>query len=216
MIKISEYGFRDGVFNVRTLKTQQKRYKEDMYYSVISSAGVIGTLFVNASAGTTLVIGTQLDAPRRVKVKNENGAGAAVRQKVLSITGYTGQGEYATELLTLGTTDNAVSRSSRAFAKILDAHITSGTRLYGTYGTVKMYMTDEFGVSEYIADRGDGLDVQKIATTEARTVSTPFASATAGKWDQTYQTIKIGDVSAGDRIKIRYLSKFQNRRQTAD
>lgn len=205
---MSQYGFRDGMFNARAIKLGQKRYKEDAYHCLLGSALTLGTLDVSGSA-TTYAFGTAIDHPRTLKFLQENGGGHCVRQKQIRVKGYSGQGEYVEELITLGTTDNAVTRGVVPFAHIDAVAITDTTKAYGSYGTVSAYPTQNFGITEYIEDISDGLDVAIFSPAGVRTVSTAFA--VAAKYSKANQTLHVSGALTGSTIGIKYLSKFQKR-----
>jgi len=206
---MSTYGFKDGILNVNAVKLGQKRYVEDIYTHVLSSATHIKPS-VSISATTSIYLATTIDHPRNIMVKNVM-LGAAERKMKLVVKGYTGQGAYNEEVLTLSSAATGVTRGNVAFAHITEIVPAVATKGYGTYSTVSIYPGLKVGLSEYVDDEDDILSVQLYNRSASRTaVGTTLISTT--NFNKTYQTLNILSLNPiGSTVNIKYRSKFQNK-----
>ena len=206
---MSQFGFRDGAFNVKTLKLGQKRYVQDTYPYVLGSATA---LLASATAVSTaaLTLGTTVDAPRTIKIVN-NLQAASERAIKMVIKGYTGQGEYAEETLTLGTAAGARTAGSVAFAYVSEVVPAVATKGFGTYSTVSIHPTQVFGITEFCDDESDMLEVDLHNGAGAvRTSESSFISTTT--FDKVNQTINLGAFAVvGSTVNIKYRSRFQTK-----
>ena len=208
-------GYRDGVFKAKVLQLEQKRYKDDQAGIVISSASVIAPGvygWLNSTASKTS-ISTAIDTPRAVKFVNDM-ATTAERAVIVSVKGYTGQGDYVEENLTLSTCTTGEVSGNYPFATITSVQPSLATKGYGTYGTVGMELTDKFGLSEYCEDQSDVLQVVcRSGTAGAQANITSSVSIVTGTtYNKTYQTLDLSQFGVtGSTLSIRYLSKFQKR-----
>ena len=203
---MSTYGFRDGAFNVKTLKLGQKRLVEDVYTAVLASNSV---LIASASivASSDVILGTTLDHPRTIRAKNHL-KGVAERQAKLVVKGYTGQGEYAEETLTLATAAQGSVYGNVAFAYITSINGATSTLGYGTYSSVSIYPANKFGLTEYCETDADILDIQLYDRNGLRAVSTTVISTT--NYSIANQTINLNSLNPiGSTVAIKYRSKFQ-------
>jgi len=212
---MSQYGFRAGVFNVKALKTQQKRYKEDIYQGLLASTTPIYASLVLTETATVVVTrtGTATGHPKAVKIKNLRGTAAGAAGRYLIVKGYTGQGAYEEERIMLSSAVGGYGRGNVAFAKITEIYQDQTTMTIGTYGTVSVYPTDKYGLSEYCDAASDGLYVREISKVGVGVLATTFD--TDDKFSKTYQTINVPTIGAASTLSISYLSKFQNNRQGA-
>ena len=205
---MSEYGFRDGVFNVRALKRGQKRFVQDQYVSPVASSEPLASAFAPTSIAT-IVIGTQIDYPRAVKIQN-NLKAASERALKIKVKGYTGQGEYEEETLTLSTAATGEVRGNVAFAYLDSAVPDTTTKGYGTYGTVSIKPTNKFGLTEYCDAFGDIKGILMIGGTTL--VTKKASTMAAGDFNKTYQTLDMSGIKyTSSTMVIKYLSKFQKR-----
>lgn len=206
---MSQFGFRDGAFNVKTLKLGQKRYIQDTYPYVLGSATAL-LASASAVATTVLSLGTTVDAPRTIKVIN-NLQAASERAMKIVIKGYTGQGEYAEETLTLGTAAGARTAGSVAFAYVTEVVPAVATKGYGTYSTVSIHPTQVFGLTEFCDDEGDILEIDIHDGPGAiRTSTVGLISTTT--FDKVNQTINLGALAViGSTVNIKYRSRFQTK-----
>jgi len=208
LIKISIYGFKDGDFNVKTLKLGQNRYKEDVYVAPYASTEVLKAS-ASGEATASITLGTTVDYPRTIRVVNEMAAAAERAIKVL-VKGYTGQGNYEEEAITLGTAADSNTSGNIAFAYVSSIVPAVSTKGYGTYGTVSIYPGDKFGITEYVDAQTDVLMVQALnGDDQTRAISTAINATTFSK---PYQTLDIGGISyTGSTIVLKYRSKFQTK-----
>jgi len=214
---MSQYGFRDGVMNVRALKTQQKRFKEDLIFRPYSSAIAFGAALDLSSATITnagISIGTQIDYSRNLRFLNAMNA-EAERRLQMTVKGYDGQGSYQEEVFNLSSAAVGTTVGSKAFAYVTEIQSSGGTGNYGTYGTVGLYGNYKFGISEFCDGASDGLGVC-LATIGTKTVAT--TNMHSALFDVTNQTVNLTAKVDGnyEAIGIRYLSKFQKRHGDAN
>lgn len=205
---MSQYGFRDGVFNVKALSLGQKKYREDNYLHVLATSNVL-IASTDISATTSIYLATTIDHPRTVIVKNVLD-GAAERAMKLIVKGYTGQGDYQEETITLATAEAGVSRGVVPFAHITEIIPAVATKGYGTYGTVSIYPGNKFGLSEYVDDDDDIFAVQLYDRNGLRAVGTTLIGTT--NFNKTYQTLNINSLNPiGSTVNIKYRSKLQRK-----
>jgi len=204
-------GFRDGAFNVKSLKLEQKKVQYDIYpyYAstlttrVASSYGWLAATAVKDFGSTTF------SCPRNLVFKN-NMAGAAERRMVVRCKGYNAQGEYVDESLTLSSAAAGYSTTNNAFAYLASVIPAVATKGYGTYGSVALRLGDKVGLTEYCEDVTDLLQVM-IGTSKAMAGSTRMVSS-ASLFDKTYQTLNVAASKSaiiGSTLGLVYLSKFQ-------
>jgi len=206
---MSQYGFRDGAFNVKTLKLGQKRFVEDVYTHPLATSAVL-IASASIAATTAVYLGTTLDHPRTIKVLNDM-QGEAERAAKLTIKGYTGQGEYAEETLTLSSAAVGQTNGSVAFAHIVSIAGAADTVGYGTYSSVSIYPTNKFGLTEYTDDEGDIFQVQMYDTDGVRQVVSTSVIGTTN-FDKENQTLNLTTLEpVGSTVVISYRSRFQTK-----
>jgi len=207
---MSQYGMRDGVFKAKVLQLGKKRMKYDTYPNYVSSA----TIFAENVSGRATTEASWATAfgtpPRAIKATNVLGA-ASERAMKLIIKGYTAQGDYAEETLTLGTATDSETRGDIAWAHIDTIVPAVSTKGYGTYGTVDMSYTDKVGLTEYCENDTDILAISAYGNDVAVPRATSFLISTA-TYSRTHQTIDVaGFVPLASTFQILYRSKFQQR-----
>jgi len=206
-------GFRDGEFNVRSLKLAQKKLQYDIYpyYAstlttrVASSYGWLAATTVKDFGSTTF------SCPRNLVFKNNMGA-AAERKLIVRCKGYTAQGEYVDESVTLSSAAAGYATTNNAFAYLASVVPAVAQKGYGTYGSVALRLGDKVGLSEYCEDVTDILQVM-VGTSKAMAGSTRMVSS-ASLFDKTYQTLDVSGSKSlliGSTLGLVYLSKFQRR-----
>ncbi len=207
---MSQYGFRDGVFNVKSLKLGNKRFVQQIAISPVASSEPLASSFGPTST-TAIAIGTQIDYPRTVRIQNNLAAAAGAAMNII-VKGYTAQGAYEEEKLTLSTATGGVVNGNVPFAYIDSAVPDVATKGYGTYGTVSIKPGEKFGLTEY-CEAFD--DIKGILVVGGTTLVTKLASnMAAADFDKTYQTLNMNGINyASSTLAIRYLSKFQTKRE---
>jgi len=201
-------GYRDGIFRAKALQVEQKRFIQDNYQGVLSSADALKAS-VSAGATTAITLGTTLDYPRTVKIVN-NLQARSERVMTMVIKGYTGQGQYAEEQidLSLGTTGRAAGNV--AFAYITNVVPLTSTKGFGTYSTVSIYPTNVFGVTEYCENSDDVKEIAIYGTGSRHSATTGVVSTTT--FDVDYQTIDLTSLAPqASTLNIKYISKFQKK-----
>lgn len=210
---MSNLGFRDGVVKVKALQLDQKRLNEDFHMKYISSAtawkaSVTGWL---STAAKTTFTASASAIPRNIKFRVDTQA-AAERVLKLVVKGYTGQGEYVEETISLPKTVASTIAGNHAFAHVTSIVPAVATKGFGTYGTVSIFYGDKVGLKEYCESEADILKATFIRGTSlafvAKTATSyPINSTT---FSPTYQTLDLKTLTpAGSSIAITYLSKFQ-------
>ncbi|KKM21258.1 hypothetical protein LCGC14_1637230 [marine sediment metagenome] len=205
---MAQQGWRDGHLRAKTVQLDQKRFVEDIYTHVLASSVVL-IASADMSATASIYLGTTLDHPRTIKIVNDM-QGEAERKAAIVIKGYTGQGEYAEETLTLSSAATGRTAGSVAFGHIISAQGDVATKGYGTYSSVSIYPANKFGVTEYIDDDEDIFQIQHYSVAGERSVSTSVISTT--NVDKTNQTIDLTTLDpVASTLVISYKSKFQTR-----
>ena len=204
------YGTRDGIFKAKKLQLEEKRLKIDFFNNVVSSATLLKRL--DATSTTAYTLGTAIDQPRAVKVVNAVTT-TAERAMDLVIKGYDAQGVYQEEIISLSTGTTGQANGNIPFAAITQVVGAVNTKGYGTYGTVDIKMSDKFGLSEYCEREDDVLQLDNWNATTAHTATTGATYISSATFSRTYQTVDVAALlPAGSTIAIKYLSKFQRKR----
>jgi len=206
-------GYRDGDFNVKTLKLEQKRLKYDIYpyYASTHSTRICSAYgWLNSTAATTFQ-STTFSVPRNVAFHNNMGADAE-RQMKVSVKGYTAQGEFREEIFTLATATDGSTIGSVAWAYISSVVPATATKGYGTYGSVALRLGNKVGLTEYCEDVTDILNVM-IGTSKSM-IGSAYMVSSATLFNKTNQTLDVTNsrtAVVGSTIGIVYRSKFQKR-----
>ena len=203
-------GYRDGVLTAKAVALEQKRFKMDIYPYVYSSATILKAS-VSAGATTSFTLGTTLGVPRALKVIN-NLQAASERAMKLVIKGYTSEGNYDEETLTLSSAATGRTAGNVAFAYVSSIVPAVATKGYGTYSTVSIYPTDKFGLTERCESEGDILQVSAWGATAGNTYTATSYPINSTTFSPTYNSVDLTTIgAAGSTLAIKYLSKFQRK-----
>ena len=212
---MSQYGFRDGVFNAKVVKLGQKRYNQDVYPHVVGSTNSLADA-LNFTSTTATALVTNVDCPRNIVASNLM-LGAAERAMDLIVKGYTGQGEYVEETISLATVATSIggrTETLNAFSKVTEIVPAVATKGYGTYGTVSIHSGDKIGITEYCEDQADILDLMFYIGTADDGFTASVGLVTGTTFSKTYQTLDLTAIAptyAGSTLVIKYLSRLQNK-----
>lgn len=203
-------GYRDGVLKAKAIQLDQARLKTDLYPWVLGSASVLKTF--TAVSTPTIRVGTAIDVPRKVKFVNVL-EGASERKVKLTINGYDNLGNAVADTLTLSSAATGQTRSNYAFSYITSIVPVTATKGYGTYSTVALKPTDEFGLTEFCQSSADLLNLQMWGATAGNNhykgTTTPLRAA----FQSSTQSVNLAAfVPVGSTVAITYRSKFQRRR----
>ena len=205
-------GFRNGVVKVKALQLDQKTLEEEMTWKYVSSATVLLASCVAFKTATAVkTISSASGFNRNIKFVN-NMVTTAERAAKLAVKGYTPQGEYVEEVVTLSRATAGVTVTNNAFAKVTGIVVTAATKGFGTYGTVSIYNGDKLGIRKYCESEADVLALGFQYGT-----SLPYLTKTATSYPinsttfkTTYQTLNLAALApAGSTVKVTYLGKFQ-------
>ena len=203
-------GYKDGVLNAKAVKLEQKRFKQDVYPYVLSSATILKAS-VSVTSTTAFTLGTSAGVPRALKVVNNLQAASGAKMKLV-IKGYTGEGNYNEETLTLSSAATGRTAGNVAFAYVTEIVPALATKGYGTYSTVSIYPTDKFGLTEYCESEGDVKEVVSWGATAGNQYTATAYPINSTTFSPVYNTLDLTACGvAGSVIAIKYLSKFQRK-----